>query len=150
MATINFKYFQTNTNSEFTITFLSCKYFPLLYFKYCSNYLFQKHIQIYIRRRSLIRPKWSFDLILEPTNMMMVYVSCLQFICHYYLFALYSIVLFDCMVLKYINNYKLKLPMKGPMLWRIRQMCPIMKHLILIRFKCLCQVEKTIHLSAFL
>jgi hypothetical protein len=49
-----------------------------LYFKYCStsNYLFQKHITIYIRRRSLIRPKWSFDLILEPSNMMMVYISC--------------------------------------------------------------------------
>ena len=59
-----------------------------LYITYCSNYLFQKHIQIYIRRRSLIRPKWSFDLILEPTNMMMVYVSCLQFICYSYLFCI--------------------------------------------------------------
>jgi hypothetical protein len=28
------------------------------------------------RSTSFIRPKWSFDLILEPTNMMMVYVSC--------------------------------------------------------------------------
>ena len=78
------------------------------YFIYCSNYhsnlfISETHTNLHLRRRPLIRPYWSFGLILEPINCVDGLCFMINIIIVYQLFVSNLFSLLFVMVLKYIK-----------------------------------------------